>query len=411
MHNHVVCPRPGRLLKTGALSAALIVALICCHARADQPRPQRIADIFTSEDAGGGENIHLPSLLVTKRGVLLAVCQLRKKSPWDFGHDTDILLRRSVDGGLTWEPIQVVYRKAGINAVNGPIVQDRDSGSIILPITEVSSKQTTQAQWVENLVRGGGSMNYIRSDDDGKTWSPVKDCKPAGSTGTIAWPSNSSHGIQLARGRLVLGAFIATVKPPQESYQECEYSAGLVFSDDHGATWRIGAHTPYNGTDEIVATETTTGEIYVNFRHNNRNPYDLVRGFARSRDHGESFYELGLQENLSRTDCHVGLIRNTAAAETHGQPILIYSGPTGLEQGTAMGRHHLAVRISYDDGRTWPVSQMVNDGSAAYSDLAIAPDGTILCLYGISTFDKKAKMDLLRMSLKDLENQYQYRVK
>ena len=381
-----------------------MVGWACRPGLADEPRSERIADVFTSEDAGGGENIHLPSILVTRRGAVIAACQLRKKAAGDWGHDTDILLRRSTDGGQTWEPVQVVYRKAGINAVNGPIVQDRETGTIILPITEVPSKQTTQAQWVENLVRGGGSMNYITSTDEGKTWSEVVACKPLGPPGLIAWPSNNSHGIQLTGGRLILGAFVAEVKPADQSYQECEYSAGLVYSDDHGVTWHIGARIPYNGTDEIVAAETTEGEIYANYRHNNRNPYDLVRGCARSRDHGESFYEMGLQDHLSRADCHAGLARY--AAEGRGRKTMIYSGPTGLEQGIAMGRHHLAVRISYDDGRSWPVSQTVVNGSASYSDLAVMPDGTILCLYGISTFEKHSKMDLLRLSLKSLENVY-----
>ena len=39
-----------------------------------------------------------------------------------------------------------------------------------------------------------------------------------------------------------------------------------------------------------------------------------------------------------------------------------------------------------------------------YSDLAIAPDGTILCLYGVNTFEKTgSRIELLRLSLGVLE--------
>lgn len=405
-------PGHGTIWPAATMCIALIFGLACKPGLADEPLCQRVANVFTSEDAGGGENIHLPSILVTRGGAVIAACQLRKKAAGDWGHDTDILLRRSSNGGQNWEPVQVVYRQAGINAVNGPIVQDRDSGTIILPITQVPSKQTTQAQWVENLVRGGGSMDFITSADDGKTWSAVKACKPIGPPGLIAWPSNSAHGIQLPTGRLVLGAFVAEVKPASQHYQECEYSAGLVLSDDHGVTWRIGARIPYNGTDEITLAQTADGEIYVNYRHNNRNPYDLVRGYARSRDHGESFYEIGLQDHLSRADCHAGLVRYTAGpSPSPTRATLVFSGPTGLEQGIAMGRHHLAMRVSYDNGRSWPVSQVVVEGSASYSDLAVTPDGTLLCLYGISTFEKRSKMDLLRLSLASVENVYTCRPK
>ena len=44
-------------------------------------------------------------------------------------------------------------------------------------------------------------------------------------------------------------------------------------------------------------------------------------------------------------------------------------------------RIDLTVRLSYDSGKTWPVSRLLNAGRSAYSNLAILPDGTIACLY------------------------------
>ena len=38
--------------------------------------------------------------------------------------------------------------------------------------------------------------------------------------------------------------------------------------------------------------------------------------------------------------------------------------------------------MSHDECRTWPVAKVVDDGPASYSDLCIAPDGTICCLRG-----------------------------
>ena len=37
--------------------------------------------------------------------------------------------------------------------------------------------------------------------------------------------------------------------------------------------------------------------------------------------------------------------------------------------------------MSYNECRTWPVAKVVDDGPASYSDLCIAPDGTICCLH------------------------------
>jgi sialidase-1 len=39
------------------------------------------------------------------------------------------------------------------------------------------------------------------------------------------------------------------------------------------------------------------------------------------------------------------------------------------------------VKLSYDECQTWPVSKVLEEGPAGYSDLAVAANGTILCLY------------------------------
>jgi sialidase-1 len=35
----------------------------------------------------------------------------------------------------------------------------------------------------------------------------------------------------------------------------------------------------------------------------------------------------------------------------------------------------MTVRVSFDEGKTWPVSRLIYEGSAAYSNLARLPDG------------------------------------
>ena len=44
----------------------------------------------------------------------------------------------------------------------------------------------------------------------------------------------------------------------------------------------------------------------------------------------------------------------------------------------------MTVRASYDEGRTWPVAKLIEEGPAGYSDLAVTADKTIVCLYGNS---------------------------
>lgn len=41
----------------------------------------------------------------------------------------------------------------------------------------------------------------------------------------------------------------------------------------------------------------------------------------------------------------------------------------------------MTVRVTYDEGKTWPAAKVLYAGSSAYSDLGVLPDGTIGCLY------------------------------
>ena len=41
----------------------------------------------------------------------------------------------------------------------------------------------------------------------------------------------------------------------------------------------------------------------------------------------------------------------------------------------------MTVRMSYDEGHTWPASRVLEEGLSSYSDIAISVDGQILCFY------------------------------
>src|SRR5690606_10745769 len=54
---------------------------------------------------------------------------------------------------------------------------------------------------------------------------------------------------------------------------------------------------------------------------------------------------------------------------------LLFSNPASKK------REKMTVRLSRDDGQSWPVARQLHAGPAAYSCLAVLPDGTIGCLY------------------------------
>lgn len=68
---------------------------------------------------------------------------------------------------------------------------------------------------------------------------------------------------------------------------------------------------------------------------------------------------------------------------------LIFSNPHNLERdkngqeipGAKARRKNLTIKLSRDDGQTWPLGRSLESGTSGYSDLAVLPDGTLLCFY------------------------------
>ena len=59
----------------------------------------------------------------------------------------------------------------------------------------------------------------------------------------------------------------------------------------------------------------------------------------------------------------------------------------------------MTVRVSYDECRTWTVSKVLNPGPSGYSDLAIAPDMTICCLYERGESDYRETITFVQFNI------------
>ncbi len=74
-----------------------------------------------------------------------------------------------------------------------------------------------------------------------------------------------------------------------------------------------------------------------------------------------------------------------------GGNAILFSNPHNLSRahgkeapGRSRDRKNLSIKLSRDDGQTWPVNKPLEPGPSMYSDLAVTPTGTILCFYGRS---------------------------
>ena len=81
----------------------------------------------------------------------------------------------------------------------------------------------------------------------------------------------------------------------------------------------------------------------------------------------------------ARPVAHLGppLPRNPHVPSGRGRPSPIPMQPSATTKLAA----NLTIRLSNDRGQTWPIHRVLQTSPSAYSDLAVLPDGTVLCFY------------------------------
>ena len=75
--------------------------------------------------------------------------------------------------------------------------------------------------------------------------------------------------------------------------------------------------------------------------------------------------------------CQGSILRYTRGSQGYDKNRILFSNPASLYQS----RVNMTVRLSYDEGQSWPVSRAIHPGPSAYSCLAVLADGTIGLLY------------------------------
>ncbi|MEP0844929.1 MAG: exo-alpha-sialidase [Phycisphaerae bacterium] len=325
-------------------------------------------DLF-AQGQEGYRGFRIPALVVTNKGTVLAICEGRKKSLADSGN-IDLVIKRSLDGGKTWDKMRIIVDDGDNTAGNPCPVVDRDTGTIWLP-----------------FCRNNKEVFVTHSTDDGVTWAePVNITREVSRPRWSWYATGPGHGIQLRSGRLLIPCDHKLDNATKQ--QPHLYFSHVIYSDDHGKSWKLGG-TLGERTNECQAIETEDGQVYLNMRsYHDKNR----RAVAWSRDGGLTFSEVTLDETLIEPKCQASLLRLTDS-RTGGRSRVLFSNPASTE------RKNMTVRLSYDDGKTWPVSKVLNPGKSVYSELAAAPDGTILCLYENGEKDQYEKITLARFSL------------
>lgn len=96
-------------------------------------------------------------------------------------------------------------------------------------------------------------------------------------------------------------------------------------------------------------------------------------------------------DQLREPRCMASIVSHPAHPDA-----LLFSCPPMLpkEPGGKRARENLAIQLSRDDGKTRPVTCMLDPGRGAYSDLAVLPDGNVVCPYEAATGLAAARFNL-----------------
>ena len=89
--------------------------------------------------------------------------------------------------------------------------------------------------------------------------------------------------------------------------------------------------------------------------------------------------------------------------------VLLFSNPDNVARSVDIGPKHycdrknVTVKLSLNDGTDWVKSLVIEPGFSGYSDLCVAPDGTVYCLYergAITSYYDPAAITLARFDLR-----------
>ena len=306
----------------------------------------------------------IPTIIALKSGRVLAFCEARRDSLSDSG-SIDIVARAG--DGLRFGPARVVVRGDG-NTVGNPCpVQDPDTGRLFLLYNANDADKPEPM-----ILRGEGprTVHVVYSDDEGETWSAPRDITAAVKKPDWTWYAlGPCHGAALPGGRLIFGCNHAVLD--RAAGRSGPYTSHVIYSDDHGDTWRLGPDLG-PGTNECALAPFADSGLLANARYipfgGAENPH--CRAQAYSADGGDHFSETALRPELIDPVCQGSVLTVKTA---RGEDVF-------LSNAASERRENLSVRRSSDRGETWTLERVIEKGPSAYSDMARMMDGRIALL-------------------------------
>ncbi len=374
--------------KDSLMKKLLLSLIIICMSAAGFS--QKYVPVFVS-GTEGHKSYRIPAIIGLPNGELLAFCEGRVNGAGDFG-DINIVMKKSNDGGNTWSALQTIVDADSLQAGNpAPVVDltdpDFPGGRIFLFYNTGNNH--------EGEVRKGNGLRevwYKTSIDNGNTWSD-----PVNITTQVHRPkqpqinpqynfpedwrsyaNTPGHAMQFEHGKFKGRIFVAanhSSGPPQNKFSD--YEAHGFYTDDHGKTFHLGATVNVPGSNESTAAELSNDKLMMNSR--NQQGDVRARIVSISSDGGATWDTSYFDKTLIDPVNEGSLL---TVGHKKGKNIIAFCNAAETK-----ARDNLTLRISFDDGKTWKESYVVDksnnnqDDFTAYSDLVKLSKHKIGVLY------------------------------
>lgn len=358
----------------------------------------------------GVHTSRIPGLATTPKGTLLAIYDARYDSSRDLQGNIDICMNRSLDGGETWEPMQVVLdmkewgglpeKYNGVSDAN--ILVDANTGDIYVAglwmygvldgktgkwVTGLTNDST---RWIHQWKAKGSQPGLdvkqtcqfliTQSSDDGATWSePVNITQSTKRKEWWLYAPAPGHGITLTDGTLVI--------PTQGRDAQGQSFSNITWSKDGGKSW-TASNPAFSDVTECMCVQLSNGNIMLNMRYNKnrKNHESNGRCVFITNDLGETWIEHPTSRNvLIEPTCMASIHKHIYYKNNKEHSMLLFLNPEAIDS-----RDHLTLKVSYDDGMTWPTEKKIlldEYKSRGYSCITSIDENRIGILYESSQAD------------------------
>lgn len=351
---------------------------------------QDAVPVFVSGEEGH-KSYRIPAIVSLPNGDLLAIAEGRVNHAGDFGH-INIVMKRSSDKGKTWSPLQIIASFDSLQAGNpAPVVDVTDPA---YPKGRIFLFYNTGNNHEGEVRKGNGYREvwYRTSVDNGQTWSdpvnittqvhrsnqPEANAKYNFAEDWRSYANTPGHAMQFSTGKYKGRIFVAanhSEGAPQNAFMD--YKAHGFYTDDHGKTFHLSETVDLPGGNESTAAELSGSRLMMNSR--NQRGDVRARIVSISSDGGATWDTTYFDSTLIDPVNQGSLL---TVGKKKGKHILAFSNAAHTKR-----RDNLTLRISFDDGKTWAKSIVVDKSKdekgdyTAYSDLVKIDNNTIGILY------------------------------